>query len=73
MGRYVSTEQAAELASVSAATVRSWVFRRKLTVVGIVGGRAYYEAADVLRIEAQTRRGPRIRRLASAAAEGLQL
>lgn len=73
MGRYVTTEQAADLAKVTVSTIRSWVYRRKLKPVGNVGGKAYYDASDVLRIEAATRRRPRIRRLASAAAQGLQL
>lgn len=71
-GRYVSTEEAAGLAQVPVGTVRSWASRGKLAAVGTVNGVRYYAAAEVIRVEAATRRRPRIRRLAGALTSHLQ-
>lgn len=70
--RYVSTIEAAELANVPIGTVRSWASRGKLLAVGTVNGVRYYAAAEVLRVEAATRRRPRLRRLAGALTSHLQ-
>lgn len=66
------TYGAADLAKVPVGTIWSWASRGKLTAVGIVNGVRYYAAAEVIRVEAATRRRPRMRRLASAAAKDLQ-
>lgn len=71
-GDYVSTNQAAQLANVPPGTVRSWAARGKLLAVGTVNGARYYAAAEVIRIEAATRRQPRLRRLVGMAADDLQ-
>ena len=70
--RPVSTAEAAELANVSVGTVRSWASRGKLVALGTVNGVRYYAAAEVLRVEAATRRRPRLRRLAGAVTSRLQ-
>lgn len=69
---YVTTEQAADLAKVPVGTVYSWASRGKLAAVGVANGIRYYAAAEVIRVEAATRRRPRLRRLAGAAAKDLQ-
>jgi DNA-binding transcriptional MerR regulator len=71
-GDYVSTAEAADLANVPIGTVRSWASRGKLLAVGTVNGVRYYAAAEVLRIEAATRRQPRLRRLVGMASDHLQ-
>jgi DNA-binding transcriptional MerR regulator len=71
-GDYVTTDQAAELANVQPGTIRSWASRGKLLAVGTVNGLRYYAAAEVIRVEAATRRRPRLRRLASEATKDLQ-
>jgi hypothetical protein len=56
-GAAVTTIVAAEIAGVAAATVRSWAHRGKLQPVGYdTLGRALYDAADVIRVERDTRR-----------------
>jgi len=71
-GDYVSTSDAAKLAKVPVGTVWSWASRGKLAAVGTYNGARYYAAAEVIRIEAATRRRPRLRRLVGMAAEDLQ-
>lgn len=75
-GRYVSTKEAAELAGVPVGTIRSWASRGtaagKLLAVGTVNGVRYYAAAEVLRLEAATRRRPRLRRIVGAVTRDLQ-
>lgn len=70
--RYVSTAEAAELARVPVGTVRSWASRGKLIAAGTVNGVRYYTAAEVIRVEAATRRRPRLRRIAGALTSHLQ-
>lgn len=65
-GRIVSTTEAAELANVEPGTIRQWAARGKLLAAGTANGVRYYWAAEVLRVEAATRRRPRLRRLAGA-------
>jgi DNA-binding transcriptional MerR regulator len=69
---HVSTDQAAELAGVPEGTVRSWASRGLLLAVATVNGVRYYAAAEVLRVEARTRRRPRLRRLVGMATDDLQ-
>jgi DNA-binding transcriptional MerR regulator len=71
-GEYVSTADAARLANVRVGTIRSWASRGKLAAAGTVNGIRYYAAAEVLRVEAATRRRPRLRRLVGMATEDLQ-
>jgi DNA-binding transcriptional MerR regulator len=70
--RYVTTAQAADLANVEVGTIRSWASRGKLAAVGTVNGVRYYAAAEVLRVEAATRRRPRLRRIVGKLTSGLQ-
>jgi predicted site-specific integrase-resolvase len=69
---YVSTDQAADLAGVPEGTIRSWASRGKLAAVGTVNGVRYYVAAEVMRVEAATRRRPRLQRLVGKATKDLQ-
>ncbi len=69
---YVSTDQAAELAGVPEGTIRSWASRGKLATVGTVNGVRYYVAAEVMRVEAATRRKPRLVRLVGKVTKDLQ-
>ena len=71
-GRYVSTQEAADLAGVPVGTVRSWASRGKLAAVGTANGVRYYLAAEVMRVEAATRRRPRLRRIVGALTGDLQ-
>jgi DNA-binding transcriptional MerR regulator len=71
-GDYVTTTEAAELAAVPVGTIRSWASRGKLFAVGTVNGVRYYAAAEVLRVEAATRRRPRLKRITSALTRDLQ-
>jgi excisionase family DNA binding protein len=68
----VSTDQAADLANVPEGTIRSWASRGKLAAVATVNGVRYYTAAEVMRVEAATRRHPRIRRLVGKVTDDLQ-
>ena len=63
-GRIVSTVDAAELANVKPGTIRQWASRGKLVAAGTVNGMHYWWAVEVLRVEAATRRRPRLARLA---------
>lgn len=70
--RWVSTDQAADLANVPEGTIRSWASRGKLAAVGTVNGVRYYAAAEVMRVEAATRRRPRLARLVGKMTNDLQ-
>lgn len=69
--RYVSTLEAAELADVEPGVIRQWARRGKLVAVGTVNGVRYYVAAEVMAVEAATRRRPRLQRIIGAVARDL--
>ena len=68
--RLLTTEEAASAAHVDPGTIRTWEHRGRITAVDTPLGKRYVEL-DVLRAEADTRRGPRERRLAEEAMAGL--
>lgn len=67
---YLTTEQAAKAAHVDEARIRDWGRRGLITPIAH-GATNYYLELDVLRVEAETRREPRRRQLATEAMEGL--
>ena len=67
--RELTTAQAATAAHVSEDTIRDWARRELLARVQASPADApRYREADVLQVEASTRRGPRYRRLVEEAA-----
>lgn len=67
--RQLTTAQAAAAAHVDDAVIRQWAARKRILPVGGTEAHPLYLELDVLRVEAQTRRAPRARRLAEEAAQ----
>lgn len=67
---YLTTEEAASAAHVRTDTIRDWDRRGLITPIAR-GVSNYYLELDVLKVEAETRRGPRRKQLAGEAMNGL--
>lgn len=68
--RLITPAEAAEVARVDPGTIRTWEHRGRITAIQTPQGKRYVEL-EVLRAEADTRRGPRERKLAEEAIAGL--
>jgi hypothetical protein len=69
---YVTADEGARIAHVPIGTFRAWVSEERIHAAYLGSdGLFRYREADVLTVEANTRRAPRLRRLATEAASQL--